>query len=139
VACVPAYERDEWVARYFEILAAGFAAQPPPPKEAVPKRRGRRKQSAAKNLLDDLLRRADQVLAFLDDLSVPFTNNQAERDLRMVKVQQKIAGTFRNERGVTAFCLIRSYLSTMRKQGQSMLAALAAVFAGKPFPVAWGA
>jgi hypothetical protein len=52
-ACVPVYERDEWVARYFEILAAGFAAQPPPPKEAVPKRRGRQKQSAAKNLLDD--------------------------------------------------------------------------------------
>ena len=108
-----------------------------PTPEAVPKRRGRQKQSAAKNLLDDLLRRADQVLAFLDDLSVPFTNNQAERDLRMVKVQQKIAGTFRSEVGATAFCHIRSYLSTMRKQGQSMLAALAAVFAGKPLPVAW--
>jgi transposase len=53
------------------------------------------------------------------------SNNQAERDLRMVKVQQKIAGTF------------RSYLSTMRKQGHAMLAALAAVFAGKPLPVAW--
>jgi transposase len=72
------------VARYFEILASGFAAQPPPPKEAAPKRRGRQKQSAAKNLLDDLLWRAEQVLAFLDDLSIPFTNNQAERDLRMV-------------------------------------------------------
>lgn len=78
VTCVSAYERDEWVARYFEILAAGFAAQPPPPKEAAPKRRGRQKQSAAKNLLDDLLRRADQVLAFLEDLCIPFTNNRAE-------------------------------------------------------------
>jgi transposase len=98
--------REEWVVRYFEILAAGFAAQPPPTPEAVLKRRGRQKQSAAKNLLDDLLRRADQVLAFLDDLSLPLTNNQAERDERMVKVQQKIAGTFHSEDGVTAFCRI---------------------------------
>lgn len=97
--CIPAIEREEWVVRYFEILVAGFAAQPPPSSEAVPKRRGRQKQSAAKNLLDDFLRRADQVLAFLDDLSLPFTNNQAEQDLRMVKVQQKIAGTFRSEAG----------------------------------------
>jgi transposase len=84
------------------------------------------------------LSRAEQALAFLDDLRVPFTNNQAERDLRMVKVQQKIAGTFRSEDGATAFCCIRSYLSTMRKQGHAMLAALAAVFVGKPLPIAWG-
>jgi transposase len=135
--CIPAIEREDWVVRYFEILAAGFAAQPPPSSEVSPKQRGRPKQSAAKNLLDDLLRRAEQVLAFLDDLSRPFTNNQAERDLRMAKVQQKIAGTFRSEDGATAFCHIRSYLSTMRKQGQMMLAALAAVFAGQPFPIAW--
>jgi hypothetical protein len=56
----------------------------------------------------------------------------------MVKVQQKIAGTFRSEDGATAFCRIRSYLSTMRKQGRSMLGAMAAVFDGSPFPVAWG-
>jgi transposase len=136
--CIPAIEREEWVVRYFEILVAGFAAQPPPSTEVVPKRRGRQKQSAAKNLLDDLLRRADQVLAFLDDLSLPFTNNQAERDLRMVKVQQKIAGTFRSDVGSTAFCRIRSYLGTMRKQGHGMLYALAAVFAGRPLPIAWG-
>lgn len=135
---VPAEERDAWVAQYFDLLASGFAAQPLPSAEDVPKRGGRRKQSAAKNLLDDLLRRAEQVLAFLDDLSIPFTNNQAERDLRMVKVQQKIAGTFRSEDGATAFCRIRSYLSTMRKQGRSMLEAMAAVFDGSPFPVAWG-
>jgi transposase len=101
------------------------------------KRRGRQKQSAAKNLLDDLLQRADQVLALLDDLALPFTNNLAERDLRLVKVQQKIAGTFRSESGATSFCRIRSSLSTMHKQGHSMLGALAAVFAGKPLPVAW--
>jgi transposase len=137
-AALPTDERNEWVAQYFELLLGGFAAQPLPSAEEVPKPRGRPKQSAAKNLLDDLLRRAEQVLAFLDDLSIPFTNNQAERDLRMVKVQQKIAGTFRSETGATSFCCIRSYLSTMRKQGQSMLAALAAVFVGKPLPIAWG-
>jgi transposase len=55
----------------------------------------------------------------------------------MVKVQQKIAGTFRAESGATIFCRIRSYLATMRKQGQAMLASLAAVFAARPFPIAW--
>src|SRR5437667_911071 len=113
--CVPRMERDEWVTHYFEILLSGYAAQPPAVEAEVIKRRGRQKQSAAKNLLDDLLRRADQVLAFLDDLTLPFTNNLAERDLRMVKVQQKIAGTFRSETGTTAFCRIQSYLSTVHK------------------------
>jgi transposase/uncharacterized coiled-coil protein SlyX len=134
---VPQEERDGWVAQYFELVASGFAAQPRPSAEDVPKRAGRGKQSAAKNLLDAFLWRAEQVLAFLDDLSIPFTNNQAERDLRMVKVQQKIAGTFRSEQGATAFCRIRSYLSTMRKQDQGMLAALAAVFEGQALPIAW--
>ena len=135
---VPPIERDEWVARYFEILAAGYAAQPPPPASSPAKRKGRRKQSKAKNLLDALLLRAEQVLALLDDLRIPFTNNQAERDLRWAKVQQKISGTFRSATGVTAFCRIRSYLSTMQKQVHSMLPALAAVFHGQPLPVAWG-
>jgi transposase len=136
--CVPAEERVQWQARYFEVLAAGFAAQAPPTLLDLPKRRGRQKQRAAKNLLDDLLRRADQVMAFVEDLRIPCTNNQAERDLRRRKVQQKIAGTVRRQQGTTAFCRIRSYLSTMRKQGHAMLAALAAVFVGKPLPVAWG-
>ncbi len=138
LTAVPAIERDDWVARYFEILAAGYAAQPPPPTPAAGKRKGRRKQSKAKNLLDALLLRAEQVLALLDDLRIPFTNNQAERDLRWAKVQQKISGTFRSATGITAFCRIRSYLSTMQKQGHSMLAALTAVFHGHPLPVAWG-
>jgi transposase len=134
---LPRQERDEWVGQYFDVLARGFAAQPPP-TEVPRQRQGRRKQSAAKNLLDDVVRRAEQVLAFLDDLTIPFTNNQAERDLRMVKVQQKISGTFRSELGLTAFCRMRSYLSTMRKQGHTMLVALVAVFRGQPLPIARG-
>ena len=137
LSAVPAIERDDWVARYFEILAAGYAAQPPPPASSARAHKGRPKQSKAKNLLDALLGRAEQVLALLDDLRIPFTNNQAERDLRWAKVQQKISGTFRSATGVTAFCRIRSYLSTMHKQGHPMLSALTAVFHGQPLPVAW--
>lgn len=135
---VPSEERDGWVAQYFELLATGFAAQAPPSETSKkPKKQGTPKQSAAKNLLDALLLRADQILDFLDDLALPFTNNQAERDLRMIKVQQKTSGCFRSEEGASVFCTIRSYLSTMRKQGRSMLGSLAAVFLGSPFPIAW--
>ncbi len=145
---VPKAERDALVLQYFEVLKQGFAAHralappemvspPVPPTAPSPKKPGRPRQDASKNLLDALLKRAEQVLAFLDDLSVPFTNNQAERDLRMVKVQQKISGSFRSSQGASAFCVIRSYLSTMRKQGRSMLVAIAAVFEGAPFPIAW--
>jgi transposase len=135
---VPSPEREDWLAQYFQLLAQGYAAQAPPVPADTAKRRGRQKQSPAKNLLDALLHRAEQVLAFVEDGMVPFTNNQAERDLRMAKVQQKISGTFRSAAGATAFCRIRSYLSTMRKQGQMLLPALRAVFLGRPFPVAWG-
>jgi transposase len=137
---LPKAERDGLVLQYFEILQRGFATHrmlAPPPTASVPKKRGRPKQDDSKNLLDALLKRAEQVLAFLDDLSVPFTNNQAERDLRMIKVQQKISGTFRSSQGATAFCVIRSYLSTMRKQSRSLLAAMTAVFERSPFPIAW--
>jgi transposase len=137
---LPQAERDALLLQYFEVLQQGFAAQRAlsPPATAPPRKSaGKAKQSPAKNLLDALLKRAEQVLAFLDDLSVPFTNNQAERDLRMIKVQQKISGTFRSSQGATAFCVIRSYLSTMRKQGYPLLATMTAVFQGSPFPIAW--
>jgi transposase len=144
---LPAEEHSAWIAQYHALLARGFAANAPPPASAPPAapagarpsgRRGRPKQAPAKNLLDALLQHSDQVLAFLDELTIPFTNNQAERDLRMAKVQQKVAGTFRSETGATAYCRLRSYLSTMCKQGHGMLEALAAVFTDRPLPVAWG-
>jgi transposase len=124
-------ERSAFVTRYEELLAAGLAANPPP-TEQQPRRRGRVKQSPARNLLERLWMGQDEVLAFLDDLTIPFDNNQAEQDLRMLKVQQKIAGSFRANAGSEAFARIRGYLSSMRKQGVALLAALQTVFTGQP-------
>ena len=123
-------ERQAIVTRYQELVAAGLAANPPPRRR--PGQRGRVKQTPARNLLERFVLGQDHVLAFLDDLTIPFDNNQAERDLRMLKVQQKVSGSFRADRGAEAFGRIRGYLSTLSKQGVALLAALEAVFGGQP-------
>jgi transposase len=123
-------ERAAYVACYEDLMAQGLAANPPP--ERVPGQKGRLKQSPARNLLERLWMGQDAVLAFLDDLAIPFDNNQAEQDLRMLKVQQKIAGSFRAESGSQAFACIRGYCATLRKQGVALLAALQTVFTGQP-------
>ena len=108
-------------------------ANPPPARR--PRQRGRVKQSPARNLLERLLLGQDEVLAFLDDLTIPFDNNQAKRDLRLLKVQQKISDCFWVPRGSAAFARLRSYLSTLRKQGVALLAAVQTLFTGQPrFP-----
>jgi transposase len=121
---------DTFHSRYQSILLVGLAANPPPLRR--PHQRGRVKQSPARNLLERLLLGHKHVLAFLDDLSIPFDNNQAERDLRTLKTQQKVSGCFRSARGATAFARLRGYLSTLRKQEVKVLAALEALFAGAP-------
>jgi transposase len=129
---LPSAERADFVARYHALLAAGLAANPPPDGERRAGQRGRVAQSPVRNLLERLLFQQDQVLAFLDDLAIPFDNNQAERDLRGLKIQQKVSGCFRSAWGADAYATIRGYLATLRKQGQSLLAALNTVFAGQP-------
>ena len=124
--------RHAFTAQYQAIVAAGLAANPAAPRPP-PGTRGRPKQTKARNLLERLQTHQEAALAFLNDFRVPFDNSQAERDIRMLKVQQKVSGCFRREGGATAFCRIRSYLSTMRKQGQRWLPAIEHVFAGSPF------
>lgn len=117
-------------ARYKHLLAQGLAANPPP--EAKSGKRGRPKQSRARNLLDRLQQSREATLRFMSDFRVPFDNNLAERDIRMMKMQQKVSGGFRSEDGATAFCRVRSYISTMRKQGHCILGVLENVFRGMP-------
>jgi transposase len=137
LAAVPSTQRAALRARYRQLLATGLAANPPPPTpQRRPGQRGRLAQSPARNLLERLLLDQEAVLAFLDDLTIPFDNNQAERDLRGLKVHQKVSNCFRSDPGADAFARIRSYLATMRKQGQALLAALETVVAGRPlYPV----
>lgn len=114
-------------ARYDALLREGEAAHPPSPPTG---RAGRRKQSTACNLVRRLQKHGALVLAFMYDITVPFDNNLAERDLRMLKTRQKISGGFRSRGGAEVFCRIRSYISTMRKQRLPLMDALRSIFSG---------
>jgi transposase len=121
---------DQFRRRYDIIVTEGLAFhqdQPPlatPPTNGGRKRRGRPPRRTGHNLLLRLSTRKDDVLRFLDDPAVPFTNNQAERDGRMMKVRQKISGGFRSQEGARDFAVIRSLISTARKQGWNVIHAL---------------
>ena len=123
---------EKYEKRYDEILQAGLSEIPEMP-DVVPGKRGRKKQHKAKNLLDRLQNFKKETLAFLHDFKVPFTNNLGERDIRMCKVKSKISGSFRSEAGVETFAKVRSYISTVKKQGQNVLGALLNAFKGNPF------
>lgn len=119
-------ERD-----YAKILEKGFKYHEQLP--ALPKgKRGYQKQRIGKNMLDRFKERQDWVLRFVYDFATPFTNNLAERDLRMNKVKQKISGCFRMQEGGKIFCRIRSYISTARKQGLRIWDSLVDAIKGTP-------
>jgi transposase len=119
--------------KYDSILMKGFEDNPPPQNlEIHTGKRGKQAQSDAKNLLDRLSKYKTEVLRFATDLKVPFGNNQAERDIRMITIQQKISGSFRTPHGADAFCRIRGYISTIIKNNMPVLGSLSAVLEGVP-------
>ncbi len=117
--------------QYDAILAEGFLMNPPP--ERPKGKRGRIAQTPPKNLLDRLRDFKSETLAFMYDLRVPFDNNLAERDVRMIKVKQKVSGGFRTRAGADVFCAIRSYISTVRKQGHNVITEMYQALNGQPF------
>jgi transposase len=116
--------------QYDKIVRSGFRCNPPPTKKPA---RGKAKQTPPRNLLDRLKTHKRETLTFMRDFSVPFDNNQAERDVRMMKVKQKISGCFRTLEGAKRFCQIRSYISTSRKNEVRIIEAIQAAFNGNPF------
>jgi transposase len=117
--------------RYRALLEEAEAECPAPDESQRNGRRGKLARSKSRNLLERLRDFEADVLRFMVEDEVPFSNNQAENDLRMTKVQQKISGCFRSWDGAKMFCRIRSYLSTCRKQGLTSSAALRLLFEGK--------
>lgn len=130
-ACLDPPIFEQLLKQYQELLEQGEELNPVE-LTSPQTQRGKVKQSAARNLLNRLRTHQDAVLRFLSDFHVPFDNSQAERDIRMLKVQQKISGCFRSLLGAQAFCRIRGYLSTLRKQGIHVLTALEMACAGRP-------
>jgi len=121
-------EIREYENRYQTIIASGMRANPPPNRADSPGKRGRLKRSKAGNLVERLGKLQKETLRYLHDFRVPFDNNLAERDIRMMRVQQKVSGSFRSYGGALSFCRIRSYISTMRKQGLSVIDAIMSAF-----------
>jgi transposase len=117
--------------KYMAILEKAEAECPPPDETRRNGKRGRMKRTKARNLLERLRDYEDDVLRFLDNRIVPFTNNLGENDIRMTKVQQKISGCFRSMDGAKIFCRVRSYLSTCRKHDVNTSKALDLLFQGK--------
>ena len=116
---------EELEQEYDRVIRAGWRENPGRTK--------RRRLSKAGNLLKRLEERKAEVLRFLHDFKVPFSNNEIERDLRMTKLHEKISGGWRSKDGAQTFLRVRSYLATARKQGRGMLEVLVGAFEGRPW------
>ena len=135
-ASLPPEWLEAFERRYDAIVQEGFEANPlpPPPAHAgMATKRGRPKHTPPWNLLIRLRDFKAQVLAFMYDFHVPFDNNQAERDVRMVKVKQKVSGCFRTLEGAERFGRIRGYISTAHKHAKNVFEAIRDAFGGTPF------
>jgi transposase len=124
----------EYLARihqvYDAIVCLGLEENPLPDIHPPPGKRGRRKKTKSRNLVERFDKHKAAVLRFIHDFKVPFDNNLAERDIRMMKVQQKISGCFRSGQGAEQFCSLRTYTATIRKQGLNVWQALGSLFEG---------
>jgi transposase len=116
--------------KYKDILRLGFRKNPIEKSDTI-KKRGRPKKTKTQNLLFRLRDYQNETLAFMYDLDVPFDNNLAERDIRMIKVQQKISGLFRTMTGAEQFCKIRSFISTVKKQEFNVIESIYQIMIGK--------
>jgi len=125
-------QKEPWLTQYHKIIAKGWQENPLP-KKSLEEKRGPPAKTKSQNLLPRLGNYEDSVLAFLHDINVPFTNNLAEQDIRMIKVRLKISGCFRTVQGAEHFARIRSYLSTARKQGRNILDSITSAIQGNPF------
>ena len=124
---LPPEQVEAFVDRYWTAVRMGLAYHRELPKlETTANGRGRRKRRPGHNLLDRLKKFKTETLRFLSDFDVPFTNNLAEQDLRMMKVKMKISGCFRTLEGAQIFALLRSVVSTSRKQRFNILQILTA-------------
>lgn len=130
LTALDAQQLADYRARYRALVSEGWATHPPPPPTG---KRGRPKLGTAGSLVRRLDLYHNDVLRFATDFAVPFDNNQAERDIRMIRLQQKISTSWRSEHGIDAFLAVRSYLSTARKQGKSALDVLRDLFTGHPW------
>jgi transposase len=123
-----------WRKKYDDLMNEGLSMHPVPKKQKG--KRGVTKKSKTQNLIERFVDYKEQILAFAKNFLIPFGNNIAEQAIRMMKVKQKISGCFRSEQGAKDFADIRSYISTMKKQGQPIMQALAAAIQGVPLNLA---
>ena len=131
---IPKEVKNSMISLYHSQLNKGFEEElnVNPPIFTKTGKQGRRKQSSAKNLLLRLNKIPEVLGFFIKPNLIPFDNNLAERDIRMVKVKQKVSGLHRSTQGAKQFCRIRGYLSTMIKNNINIWESINSIFLGTP-------